>query len=141
MILILLMMSCVFDDDDELFFYTHEVVGNNETGTNTSATWSYRSDGFVIIMTRWDDIWLSNKALTENEAQVLKNKTTFSLTFTPNIIPTQIDTKSVEKFHNGFEVTQRFYVAIPKGTYTLVGETTDSGKPDVRTDTITLTVN
>ena len=140
--LALLMISCNFGDDDELFFYTKSVVGDTEEGgTNTDATWSYKSDGFIIIMTRWDDTWLSERALTKSEAEILEAKTTFSLTLTPTIDPNQIDTQSVERFHNGYEVTQRFHFLIPKGSYTLVGTTTDSVTTTVRTDTINLTIN
>ncbi|MDY0290175.1 MAG: hypothetical protein RBR15_15215 [Sphaerochaeta sp.] len=144
-IFFLLIFGCELDDDDDMqFFYTEKVVNGSETGGETNAAWYYRGESFAVIMTRWDEIWLTEPKLTKSEADLLKDITEFTLTLTP-VEGTEIpydkrDDMRVEKFHAGHEVVQRFYFTMPRGSYTLVGTTTDTSKSTTRTDTINLTV-
>ena len=115
------MVGCDLDDyEDQLFFYTAEVV---DGGGETYATWDYQSEGFVVIMTRWD---ASDKALTRDEAIELKDRTEFTLSLDGTPL-TENDVMSVEEFHHGYEVVQRFHFDLSEGLHTLHGTTIDVG--------------
>lgn len=140
------MVSCDLDThEDLLFFYTAEVV---DGGGVTYATWDYEPEGYEIIMTRWYETdYRENTTRSKADALRLQEITEFTLVaLAEESLLTGTDPISVAEYHNGYEVMQRFYFALPVGTHTLQGATinvSDASPPvrsTLRTDKIHLTI-
>lgn len=119
------MLGCEMGNyDDLLFFYKEEVVAND----GTDATWEYSSEGYVVIMTRWyESDPFTRPKNSKATAVTLQGRTEFSLEIQEGDYLTKKDALSVEEFQDGcYEVAQRYYFMLPRGTYTLEGETRDT---------------